>query len=428
MTISKLIKILFDEIFPVDDTYTSRAPLLAVKDVNPSMFGADDEPAKPKKAKDFNTEEMMHYLMLGGMVQDDDVQGGDSRCFTVRDEERKKSWTLRYIMMWCALQIMFCQWNLNRTGVGIKHHRSYMDHGIMDFYTSLWFYALHCLNYSPNGDCVDLTSIKREENDPVTQTFEGWLKADKDTLANNIAQFTISRQPLEFEEFHYYYASILPFYIRKYEDPDYTFSNLSNMVFSLKDLGGFSAKANFDLEGYKNSKCLILAVQKNISLIYQSMFYTWNTYVSHVSTMIHQDMPVSANPMYLRIGAFFAKPSQIVANRAHVLTLPLDIQSFNDHLSSFWYWFHFKHITMPQIRKLCKDYDSGTLQSAAGNQQDRTTCVVLWRRWFQHFDSRVRSLGAGAVQEPRLRVLLELRTAAQLRRAASQSEAPLLEK
>ena len=184
---------------------------------------------------------------------------------------------------------MFCKWNINRTEGPIRHYRIDIDHGIMDFYISLWFYALHCLKYAPNDRTVDLKSVKKENETDIT--FEQWLKEDKDTLAQNIQNFTAT-QPLEFEGFHYYYTSVLPFFIKRYYIPAYTCSNLSDMVFSLFDhTDGTSANNCFDLEGLRNPAILIIAVKKNISVIYKAVFFAWDVYVSDVSAMIHADMP-----------------------------------------------------------------------------------------------------------------------------------------
>lgn len=424
MTISKPVKTLFDQLFPVGETYISREDPAEEEEIEETMMETAEKrkPRGKKKTKNFNTEEMMHYLMLSGMVQNHDMV--NKYTFNIREQNRKNTWTLKYIMMWCALQIVLCQWNMHKTGKTIRHHRFYIDYGIMDFYMSLWFYALHCLNYAPNDDSLDLKLVKTEDSD--RQTFEDWLKSDKDTLAENIRQFTRSTHPLEFEEFHYYYASVMPFFIRKYINPTYKFSNLSEMVFSLRH-GGESAKSGLNLGDLNKPALLVMAVKQNLSVIYKAMFLAWDTFLSHLSDMIHRDMPDGAEPMggvaepvrdaeegeltpqnikaFMR--KFFTKPSQIIAKRQIVQRLPLEIQSFNDHLSSFWYWFHFKHITMAQIWRLCKEYCTQSLKSGTSDKADSTTCVVLWHSWYRQFDIRVKALGAGRPSV--LRGLMELR-------------------
>ena len=315
MTISKLVKILFNELFPVNITYIPRAvPVPRDESAPPPIFksGRAKRQDEPKTNTDFNTEEMMHYLMLSGMLHDDEVRND---VFTIQDEKSKKTWTLKYLIMWCSLQIKFCKWNINRTEGPIRHHRTYIDHGIMDFYMSLWFYALHCLKYVQNDRTVDLKSVKKENETDIT--FEQWLKEDNDTLAQNMQNFTAT-QPLEFEEFHYYYTSVLPFFIKRYYIPAYTCSNLSDMVFSLIDhTDGTSANNCFDLEGLRNPAILIIAVKKNISVIYKAVFFAWDVYVLDVSAMIHADMPdVGLNENQTFIKLFFTKPSRIFGKRA----------------------------------------------------------------------------------------------------------------
>ena len=409
MTISKLIETLFDQLFP-SDAYISRFPAPAAPVQNPPIYQRPKNKfRKSRKKKEFDVEEMIHYLMLSGMLKADGDVHSDTFNFSIADEGRKKTWTLKYIIMWCALQIIFCQWNIKQTAMSIGHHRNYMFFGTMDFYMSLWFYALHCLGPTIISSGKDLTIMKKE---PLEYTFQD----DKETLAESMVPYT-NKNPLEFEEFHYYYTSVFPFFLTKYYPDEKRHSSLSLSVFSLGDGPDFDVSSS-TLVGLEHPDILLNAVRNNLGLVYEKVFTAWGNYVSTFSAMIHNDFAIPSDEdlvlsvLRTKIGLFFIKPSEIIAKRGVKERLNLDIDTFIDHQSPYWYWFHFKNITMPQIRRLCREYDRETLQGQASPhfKPDRVVCITLWRRWFQLFDARVRALGASAERQPVVRGLLELRS------------------
>jgi len=409
MTISKLIETLFDQLFP-SDAYISRFPAPAAPVQNPPIYQRPKNKfRKSRKKKEFDVEEMIHYLMLSGMLKADGDVHSDTFNFSIADEGRKKTWTLKYIIMWCALQIIFCQWNIKQTAMSIGHHRNYMFFGTMDFYMSLWFYALHCLGPTIISSGKDLTIMKKE---PLEHTFQD----DKETLAESMVPYT-DKNPLEFEEFHYYYTSVFPFFLTKYYPDEKRHSSLSLSVFSLGDGPDFDVSSS-TLVGLEHPDILLNAVRNNLGLVYEKVFTAWGNYVSTFSAMIHNDFAIPSDEdlvlsvLRTKIGLFFIKPSEIIAKRGVKERLNLDIDTFIDHQSPYWYWFHFKNITMPQIRRLCREYDRETLQGQASPhfKPDRVVCITLWRRWFQLFDARVRALGASAERQPVVRGLLELRS------------------
>jgi len=409
MTISKLIETLFDQLFP-SDAYISRFPAPAAPVQNPPIYQRPKNKfRKSRKKKEFDVEEMIHYLMLSGMLKADGDVHSDTFNFSIADEGRKKTWTLKYIIMWCALQIIFCQWNIKQTAMSIGHHRNYMFFGTMDFYMSLWFYALHCLGPTTISSGKDLTIVKKE---PLEHAF----RDDKETLAESMVPYT-DKNPLEFEEFHYYYTSVFPFFLTKYYPDEKRHSSLSLSVFSLGDGPDFDASSS-TLVGLERPDILLNAVRNNLGLVYEKVFTAWGNYVSTFSAMIHNDFAIPSDEdlvlsvLRTKIGLFFIKPSEIIAKRGVKERLNLDIDTFIDHQSPYWYWFHFKNITMPQIRRLCREYDRETLQGQASPhfKPDRVVCITLWRRWFQLFDARVRALGASAERQPVVRGLLELRS------------------
>lgn len=418
MTISKLIVKLFDASFP-SSTYTPRTPAVAQPERNVYMF--ENRPKNPKRATrkkdEFDIEEMVHYLMLSGMLEIGDhrpvmkrdaqgrqIEDYNKKMFCVGREDDKKTWTLRYIMMWCAFQIVFCQWSIKFTSNMIKHHRNYIYYGTMDFYMSIWFFAMHCLKYGIREGGHDLLKYDRQA---IERTFKMEADEPDDTIASSMGAYTIT-QPLDFEEFHYYYASVFPFYLKRTAGM-HQHNNLSLSVFSLGAGPDFEASSS-TLRGLDNPAELLQSVTNNVGVIYEKMFTAWDTHFSRLSGMIHSNFDTEDISYDARIGSFYSKPDNIIERRGQGANLPLDIAAFSTHLSSYWYWFHFKQITMPTIWRLCKEYDAKVLQSLIPDRKPAyTTGMTLWRSWYRQFDIRVKALGAGAGRPSVLRGLMELR-------------------
>ena len=67
--------------------------------------------------------------------------------YKITDQHSKNTWTLKYIIMWCAIQILLCQWSMANTHQDVHHHTIYIYVGIMDFYMSIWFFVLHAMGF-----------------------------------------------------------------------------------------------------------------------------------------------------------------------------------------------------------------------------------------------------------------------------------------
>jgi hypothetical protein len=82
------------------------------------------------RAYGFDSEMMLHYIMLCGLLKTGDQlphrPGRNSRHFKIvessADEVRRKTWLLKCIMMWCSLQILFCNWKMAVLFDGLRHH------------------------------------------------------------------------------------------------------------------------------------------------------------------------------------------------------------------------------------------------------------------------------------------------------------------
>jgi len=271
----------------------------------------------------------MHYLMLGGLLNDteigslppgDQIRSPNHGSFNITDDERKKSWSLRCVMMWCALQILFCKWTISGTSIKIRHHVEYIYTGVMDFYISLWFYAM-CL-----------------------------------------LKFNINRSIPDFEQFHYYYISCYPFF-----KPQHA-RNISTLVLENE-------------EEWINTSTLADINQK-IVYIYEKMFAFWRSDIQSFARFITQQPPTSLQPQEeSRMKAFFIPPDAIQRKKTNAPP-QLTIKAYEEYLTPHWYWFHFKQITIPRIRARCGDYDAILAARPPPTSVDTTGLWRAWFQRF----------------------------------------------
>jgi hypothetical protein len=311
----------------------------------------------------FGLESMVHCVMLSGVLHLDElttsngqplVDGAGKRCFLIQDSKHRATWRLRFVLVWCSLQILTCLWKFYDTDARIGHHKSYVYVAIADFYFSLLFYALH----------------------------EGLRlgNAERGSLVG-------------FETFNFFYSSHFPFFLRSSE------SNLSMCVMQLTDVD--RARQRFKVPDFVNTVDAMALVRQQMQDILDAAFDFWTVHVTRISNTIHSGeidrMWNTRNP----VEGFFVSPSRVerILRELQDIDVPLNINTFATVLHPTWYWFHFKHITMPRISSLCKQYDT-TVQtiSAQGTR--------IWRRWYRMFDASVRALQAVPRQEEGVRALL----------------------
>ena len=325
MTIPEFIEPLFSMLFP-PDTYE---PMAGGKRKKKNK--QQDQPVSPREAG-FDSEMMMHYLMLCGVLKIGNkypVDTGDGqKQFHVPDKNERDTWLLRYLMMWCCLQIQFSNWKMASLYKGIRHHSDYVYRGVVDFYLSLWYYALYYV-----------TAIDRTGN-------------------------------INFDEFCYYYTSMMPFYkLQAAQPPVNKINNLSSLVLGEDHMGTSPIPKSLD------------DVQREIRDVFDKVIHFWNNGgMKDLCLCIHSRVG-------LALPAYFIPYAVVEQRRSTVISrdFPLSIQSFCDLLSPYWYWFHFKYITMPVIAKTSNEY-----RLRAGLPQ---TARTLWFQWCRVFGERVRGLG-----------------------------------
>jgi hypothetical protein len=361
MTISEFVGPLFVLIFS-EDTYTPSPKSKRIKHVPVAEDDPDPDstPEQGKKrspkADGFTDEMMLHYVMMRGLLRvgDEDRETpidpkDPQRFFKVGDDDRLLTWLLKCIMMWCSLQILFCSWKMAALFDGRKHHTNYIYRGVMDFYISMWFFALYTV-------C---------------------LRDRKDSL--------------HFDEFHYYYTSMMPFYMRQRGRFDGPF-NLCSLVLQEENVG---------MRVYpKGSLSPIDDVKEELELIFNNVTRFWNTEMSTVCLGIHKlgrvGVPYQLNPFFTPYESV-----QILRRRVMASANNLDAQTFCDALTPFWYWFHFRHITMGVISQTSKAYldKQGMPQPAK----------MLWYNWCRRFDQQAALLRV-RMQMQQKKELIRLRT------------------
>jgi hypothetical protein len=319
MTIANFVARSFDLVFP-NGTYA----------VGAHPAGGRHKPA--------NTEEMIHYLMLSGCLKSGDL-AADRQTFSVQgDPFRLQSWTLKYITMWCVMQILFCKWHMGDEGPVLWHHMDYLYVGVMDFYMSVWFYALHCLGF-----------------------VEG------------------SRHPVSFMEFHYFYCSLMPQFLKSVGawagDP----MNLSLTTMHTDDLSNYRDAWKFP---NRDRATDLETMQRQAGDIMNDMKRMWTNHIQRLSDQINAGRGLQGPH-----AGFFIDPPNIKNKRDGAVgaanAKAMSIASFSALLGRQWYWLHFKTITQRRITLLARDYDAHLSQNHGTLAAD--TRVQLWRQWYRRF-------------------------------------------
>lgn len=347
MTISEYIEPLFELLF--GETTYDPVPKKAKKKKDDAAGSSDQmhdsdattlptgsQPRKRTPQTDgFDTEIMLHYIMLCGLVETGDREfsppNPDSRerYFKLTNIPRRRLWLLKCIMMWCSLQIMFCSWKMAALYDGLRHHTNYIYRGVMDFYLSMWLFALYsvCTYDKPSA--------------------------------------------LQFDEFHYYYASMMPCFYNKRRG--YTgHLNLCSLILT---------EANIGQEKFPSGDVDKLnEVQQTIEILFNRVTAFWNSDMENICLSIHRLRQASP------LDGFFIPFDKVESNRRRVVddTFELGIETFCTQLTSYWYWFHFRYITMGVISQTSRDYlRKPGMPLAAKN---------LWLGWCRTFDNTIQTL------------------------------------
>ena len=279
----------------------------------------------------------MNYILLCGMLetgdQIDDRAVASTITFMINDECHISTWKFRYVLLWCLLQILFSAWEDARVAPLFRHHLSYVYTGIKDFYMSLIFFILHCAN--------------------------GYSLTSRDT-------------PLNFEAFHFFYSSHMPFYLMDKGWNEGRLHSLSELV-----LNGVVFSSN-----EFNRK----TVSDDFNSLKMRIIEFWNNHYKTLSDCIHSRWVVPN-----AYETFFVPPSKAMeffTTCQNSREMALNVQTFNDYFSTTpGYWFHFKNITMANIEKDCRVYFEGN---------DIELVKQVWAQWYNYLCMCIQRLGIDA--------------------------------
>lgn len=311
MTITKDIHLLFEETF-------QKGAFDREKDANdPPLNVFENEPQK-------KTDNELHYLILGGLLEQPISRERNGRwVFEIQDEGRRKSWTFRCVIMWCALNILFCMRHIKQTNQAIGHHVFYIYEGLLDFHISLWLYFLYLMHASQGA--------------------------------------------IPFALFHFYYASCFPLYLLK--------TGHANAEMSLQKLV---------VTSNMYTQCQnIIDIDQAMNAIYTNVFHIWSDLgFKELCVAINRNFTHANDQPFV---TFFTKTNVASANNQRHLSVNLDIDSFVQDMGAFAYWFHFKFITIPRIGTLCKQYDDGVLNRLTSSRNIAQRVWRQWFRLFDTY-------------------------------------------
>jgi hypothetical protein len=288
----------------------------------------------------FDPETQMYYVILSGMIDNaTSVLRRDAAnlnwVYSIPDADHRETWSYRFLILWCLLQVLFSLWEDSTIKKPFRHHVSYIYSGIQDFYLSLLFYCMHCARFSAR-----------------TNQVSGAVK---------------------FEIFNFYYSSHLPFFmISMGVDKG---RNLSECVFG-KDVSKFEFAPGITSA----------VVRTQFTYMKEKVLAFWREHFQHLSDFIINPEDLSAGDYR----AYFCKPDKAVSIRDGCIGRELSIKGFREYFAGRpGYWFHFKHITMMKIEKECEKYHN--IQGVALAQR-------VWDEWYNYLCQHIALLDVGPVR------------------------------
>ena len=174
--------------------------------------------------------------------------------------------------------------------------------------------------------------------------------------------------PLEFDEFHYYYTSILPFFVAK-DDPLHNGRfNLSSLVLGETNIGDFTLP--------DDPARHLDAVETKIGEICDAVAKCWTQRMKALCENIHLFHGFGAAPVL----NYFTPYDWIKQHSRRIIedSTALDLQTFCTLLTPQLYWFHFKYITLPNITQTSTEY--------LHTPHMPPTAHLMWFNWCRNFD------------------------------------------
>jgi hypothetical protein len=194
--------------------------------------------------------------------------------------------------------------------------------GVIDFYISLCFFAMHKSDF-----------VARQSKD------------------------------LTFQDFHFCYASMCPFYFERRVARGIINPTLSSSILS---------------DDMAHSESLD-QIQDQVKIICNKLFDYWLNYMRDVSSILLD--PLNDRESFF---TYFTPVDQLQSRKTELLRLQqINVETFATHMSPYKYWLHFRHITMPRIAALCGEFNNSLVPVRA---------KVLWCRWCQMLNTSTKKL------------------------------------
>ena len=280
-------------------------------------------------AGQMDTEHMTHYILLCGALDAQDQDQADQTKFNVQ-AAKQPTWAIRYILMWCLLQILLCMWHIQSLDAMQKHHVEYIYTGVMDFYLSLCFFAMHQVDFQ-NGGSPDL----------------------------------------KFTDFHFYYASLYPMSLGSNSESH----SLSAFVFN-----------NLSYKRPSDDQNAYTTMKRQMETLCDCIVSTWDSHMKYMSNAIHNKSIGTPGAVAGFNSSYFMNVDAVISRKSQLLSInPISIQTFVEAVGARYYWLHFRHLTMRSIAARAEAYRSILPQSAA--------VQALWFNWCRLMDRRVNALG-----------------------------------
>lgn len=279
---------------------------------------------------DHHSTAMMYYLLLQGLLNNTNVLDRDGRQYidpngmqTIRiAPNQQEQWKMKLAVMWCLLKIFLSNRSISSMNLHAAHHTTYIYSGTSDFYLSLLLYIVYIANIPGSSD---------------------------------IAASRTNRDPLLFEEFHHFYTTNFPFFLRATQtllqrNARESFSNsLTTAIYNANKNQWQEAPPGLGLAPSINARDIHSAATEFIGTFHRRLRHFIRTkFMSFCDDLYTSNDPIGNYfPSYPRV-------QQLVHHATQLHSDTCGIQQFTDILTPAMYWYPFKHITMAQISAALK--------------------------------------------------------------------------
>jgi len=293
------------------------------------LFDAQFETILNIKQRDAKLNVKMNYILLSMQLNTENVVKDDGSPITKGTVNKyaytispamQRVWNLKLGVAWCLMMIVFSHWNARKLEPKYRHHEIYILNGSADFYLSLLLYLVYRANYPSTGGGT----------------------------------------ALEFEEFHFFYATNFIFWLKhegivsEHTTPiggnslslaiHHLNANVPNQEWKEVEVLDIP---NFDSRNPVVSAGAALKQVYDKTTLFIEMFFKPFCQQLYTGWTGTNDAKGYTN--------YFASPATVdgLITQMRTTSANLNVHEFVNIMGPDMYWFHFKHITMQQISVAC---------------------------------------------------------------------------